>query len=153
MPMPTKKTDKVVEEVLKRLSLGEPLSAICRSHDKFPSRQVWMDWCDKDESLRIAYARARELGEDVIAEECLAIIDEEPERIVGDSGNRIDPGDVANRKLRYEGRLKLLAKWNPKRWGDKLDVTSDGEKIVPTETEAAVRLAKLVDKYASQDAE
>lgn len=122
MPRQSKKTDKVIEEVIERLSLGEPLSAICRSHEKFPTRQGWLKWCDEDETLRIAYARARELGEDALAEECLSIIDEEPQRIIGDDASRIDPGDVANRKMRYEGRLKLLAKWNPTRWGDKIEV-------------------------------
>jgi hypothetical protein len=28
-------------------------------------------------------------------------------------------------KLRIETRLKLLAKWNPKKWGDKLELAGD----------------------------
>lgn len=129
MPRPSKRNDKMEKEVLDRLSKGEPLAAICRSHDKFPHPTVWRDWCDDDESLAIAYARAREAGEDAIAAECLDIIDEEPARFITDGGPRVDPGEVNNRKLRFEGRLKLLAKWNPKRWGDKVDLTSKDEHI------------------------
>jgi hypothetical protein len=36
---------------------------------------------------------------------------------------------IAHRKLKIETRLKLLSKWNPKKYGDKMDVTTDGEKI------------------------
>lgn len=129
MPRPSKRDPAMEQELLSRLAEGEPLSVVCRSDPKFPHPTVWRDWCEADEALAIAYARAREAGQDVIAEECLAIIDEPPARLMTDNGPRIDPADVHNRRLRFEGRLKLLAKWNPKRWGDKVDVTSSGNEI------------------------
>lgn len=129
MPRLSKRDPAMEQELLSRLAEGEPLSVICRSDPKFPHPTVWRDWCEADETLAIAYRRAREAGEDVIAEECLAIIDEPPARLVTDQGPRIDPADVHNRRLRFEGRLKLLAKWNPKRWGEKVDVTSSGNEI------------------------
>lgn len=129
MPRQSKRNPAVEQELLSRLAEGEPLSVICRSDSKFPHPTVWRDWCEADEALAIAYTRARDAGEDVIAEECLAIIDEPPARLMTDHGPRIDPADVHNRRLRFEGRLKLLAKWNPKRWGEKVDVTSTGNEI------------------------
>lgn len=129
MPRPSKRDPAMEYELLSRLAEGEPLSVICRSDPKFPHPTVWRGWCEADETLAIAYDRAREAGQDVIAEECLAIIDEPPARLMTDHGPRIDPADVHNRRLRFEGRLKLLAKWNPKRWGDKVDVTSSGSDI------------------------
>ncbi len=129
MPYPSKRDASIEKEVLDRLADGEPLSAICRSDPKFPHPTVWRDWCEADQALAIAYARAREAGEDVIAADCLAIIDEPPTRLLTDQGPRIDPADVHNRRLRFEGRLKLLAKWNPKRWGDKIDVTTDEKNV------------------------
>ena len=38
-------------------------------------------------------------------------------------------GDVARDKLIIETDLKLLAKWHAKKYGDKLDLTSGGEKL------------------------
>jgi hypothetical protein len=35
---------------------------------------------------------------------------------------------VANRKLRIYTRLQLLAKWNPKRYGDRVEVEHQGEQ-------------------------
>lgn len=129
MPKASKRDPIVEREILDRLAEGQPLSVICRSDEKFPHPSVWRDWCEADQALAIAYDRAREVGQDVIAEECLAIIDEPPARLMTDHGPRIDPADVDNRRLRFEGRLKLLAKWNPKRWGDKVDVTSEGKEV------------------------
>lgn len=43
-------------------------------------------------------------------------------------------GDHVQRsKLRIETRLKLLAKWNPKKWGDKLDLNHAGKDGGPLE--------------------
>lgn len=105
MPRPTKRTTKVVEEILERLSNGEPLAEICRSSEKFPHPSTWADWCNADETLRIAHGRAREIGFDVIASGIMQIIDDLKE-------------DPASRRVRAEYRLKLLAKWDPKRYGE-----------------------------------
>ena len=128
MPYPTKRKPEVVEEILHRLSNGEPLAAICRSAEKFPHPTAWLDWIRADESLAIAYARARDVGADAIAEQALEILDAEPERVIDfdSEGNkttsRIDSAGVAWARNRAEIRLKLLAKWNPGKYGDKQTV-------------------------------
>lgn len=125
MPYPTKRTPEVVEEILQRLSDGEPLTVICRSDKKFPHPTKWLEWVRSDEELAFAYAHARDAGADAIAEEAMAIVDAEPERVVDidadgkTSSKRIDSAAVAWAKNRAEIRLKLLAKWNPKKYGEK----------------------------------
>ena len=110
------------------MSNGEPLAAICRSAEKFPHPTAWLDWIRADESLAIAYARARDVGADAIAEQALEILDAEPERVIDfdSEGNkttsRIDSAGVAWARNRAEIRLKLLAKWNPGKYGDKQTV-------------------------------
>jgi hypothetical protein len=69
---------------------------------------------DKDFDLRIA--RAREDGYDVIADQCMVLADIEP----------TDPLHVGWRRLQVETRLKLLAKWNPKKYGDRQTVDHAG---------------------------
>lgn len=123
MPYPAKKNPKLLEEVLSRIAQGETLAALGRELGFHP--QSWAQWMRDDESLAIAYAHARDVGADVIAEDALRIIDEEPLRVVevDDEGKtshgRIDSAAVAWAKNRAEMRLKLLAKWNPKKYGDK----------------------------------
>lgn len=144
MPMPTKRKPGVVEDILARLSTGETLASILRSEERFPSATAWLEWCAADESLSLAYARARDAGEAVIAEQCLEIADEEPERYDTEHGSRVDPGDVAHRRNKIETRLKLLAIWNPKKYGSKVDVTTDSKPINTDTADVAARVASLL---------
>jgi hypothetical protein len=41
----------------------------------------------------------------------------------------VDNGDVADKKLRIWTRMQLLAKWSPNKYGEKLDVTTGGDKL------------------------
>lgn len=116
-----KKTPKLCDEIVARISAGEPLSAIC-SDKHMPIRQAVYQWIDADEDFASRFARARELGHDVLAEGALSLAEEMPER--GPDG-RIDLGYVAWQKNRVWTRLQLLAKWSPK-YSDKMqfDITA-----------------------------
>ena len=136
MPYPAKKTPKLIEEVLSRIAQGETLASLGRELNFHPVS--WNFWVREDEDLAVAYAQARDVGADVIADDVLRIIDEEPERVVqiDEEGNkstsRIDSAGVAWAKNRAELRLKLLAKWHPKKYGDKQQVevgNKDGEAL------------------------
>ena len=70
MPAPSKFTQELFDEICARLSKGEPLAQICRD-EGMPIAGTVRDWCDKDERLAIAYARARDEGFDAIALEAL----------------------------------------------------------------------------------
>ena len=87
----------------------------------------------KDEELSIAIAHAREVGQDAIAEEIYLEAVAQPERILSQNGDRIDPGYVALVKARADIKLKLLAKWNPKRYGDRVQVAGDPNAPLKTE--------------------
>ena len=137
MPYPAKITPQVIEEVLSRIAQGETLAALGRELGFHPNN--WAVRVREDEELAIAYQRARDVGADVIAEDALRIIDEEPLRVIEIDGDgkqtgtsRIDSAAVAWAKNRAEMRLKLLAKWNPKKYGDKQDVNignKEGETL------------------------
>jgi hypothetical protein len=127
MPMPTKKTEAICNEILQRISDGEFLTTITKSKKEMPHQTVWLDWCQADEALAIAYAKARECGENAIAEKAYEIIDEPPLTYKTDGGTRMDAASVAHQRNRVWGRLQMLAKFNPKRWGDKVDLTTDGK--------------------------
>lgn len=128
MARPTKKSDKLLQEITERLSQGEPLAQICRD-EGMPAARTVREWQQNDEKVSAAIARAREEGFDAIAAECLDIADDSR----NDWMNRAaDAGDeqalqfngehVQRSKLRVDTRLKLLAKWDPKRYGDRLAV-------------------------------
>lgn len=125
----------ITAKVIAGLRKGIPLTVLC-SEEGMPDPSTWRDWCAEDETLAIAYARARDDGFDAIATEGLAILDAEPERVVTITGedrseSRIDSAAVAHAKNRFEGRMKLLAKWDPTRYGEKQLVGSDPENPLP----------------------
>lgn len=124
MGRPSIYTDAILQEICDRLSSGEPLAQICRE-EGMPGVTTLHTWGKERPDVAERIARAREDGEDVIAADVLKIIDAEPRMVATMHGEAVDSGDVANRKLRAEYRLKLLAKWNPKRWADRLDLKAD----------------------------
>ena len=117
---PTIFTPEIADEIVERLSEGEPLRQICRD-ERMPSWQTVYRWKSDDEAFSRRIAGAREAGFDAIAEECLDIADETSnDTVYGDSGARPNSEWITRSKLRVETRLKLLAKWDPKRYGDKI---------------------------------
>lgn len=83
------------------------------------------------------YARVKEDISDALFEEIIEIADteeegEEVEVTVSDDGvtTKTKRGDkLRQRQLKIDARKWVVAKMNPKKYGNKVDVTSDGEKI------------------------
>ena len=118
----------VAEAICARLSKGEPLASICRDPGMPPVRTV-SEWKARQETFSADFARARDEGFDAIALDCLEIADMTGrDTKLTDAGNSIPDSEwIARSRLRVETRLKLLAKWCPKRYGEKLEVESSGE--------------------------
>ncbi len=123
------------------ISLGNTLRQWCRENDIHYST-VYL-WMEKDADFSQRFAHARDVGHDAIADEALAIIDTFPVETVSDSGSRLDAGHVSWLKNRAEMRLKLLAKWNPKKYGDKVGVEHSGSIALDT---AILEARKRVNK-------
>lgn len=132
VPRESLRTPELVDEILRRMSAGEPLANICRD-DHMPHMSTWRVWCRNDPELDIAHSRARDDGFDVIAADVMNIVDETPEYAVTEGGSRVDTGYVQWAKNRAEMRLKLLAKWDFKRYGDKVDHQSTDGSMSPKE--------------------
>lgn len=118
-------TPELIELICERLSKGEPLAQICRDKG-MPEDRTIRRWSEERDDVKSAIAQAREAGEEFLLAECLEISDSPTERTPFGS---FDGGHIQEKKLRIETRLKLLAKWNPKKWGDKVDLTSNGNSL------------------------
>lgn len=142
---PSKYTPELAAEICERLSNGEPLRQICRD-DHMPAWTAVYAWMARDEALSERIAHAREQGFEAIAEEALVIADTPrwgQKQVMSDQGTTTTVEDmVAHRKLQIETRLKLLAKWNPKKYGDRVQLAGDAES--PLKIEAEVHADKLL---------
>ncbi|MFN3352936.1 MAG: hypothetical protein ACK4Z5_04945 [Brevundimonas sp.] len=124
---PSTFTQEIADEICERLSKGEPLAHICRD-ENMPAVRTVSDWKKAHQSFSADFARARDEGFDAIAADCLEIADESSKDTVygKDGDERPDTEWISRSKLRIETRLKLLAKWDPKRYGEKLDLNHSG---------------------------
>lgn len=121
MGAPTENMQEKKDAICARLAEGEPLAQICRD-EGMPQRRTVYDWLEEDPVFSAQFARARDRGFDAIAEEALEIANTPVEGIeTEDDGEKIKTrrGDMlGHRKLQVETRLKLLAKWSPKKYGE-----------------------------------
>lgn len=118
------------DQIAERIANGEPLRQICRD-EGMPQWNTVYAWMKEHPEFADRIARARVDGFDALAQECLIIADtpvigeEEEESPVG---KKIKRGDMlGHRKLQIETRLKLLAKWDPKRYGERIEVAGDAD--------------------------
>lgn len=123
MPAHSKFDKSLFDSICERIAQGETLSAICRG-EGMPSKRTFDRWCTADPELAKLKAEAREAGEEAIADDCLSIADEREGKAIMADGQEVavvfDPTAVQRNKLRIWTRLELLKKWNPKKWGDKV---------------------------------
>ncbi len=102
----------------------------------------------QDENLSQRIAHAREQGFEAIAEEALVIADNihlGHKQVIGDDKTYTTVEDMlGHRKLQIETRLKLLAKWNPKTYGDRVTHAGDPEAPLQINNDATALLAAAV---------
>lgn len=131
----------IADDICERIAEGEPLRVICRT-EGMPAWRTVYHWLEERPDFAARIARARVSGFDAIAEDCLDIADETNLDTVKDKeGNeRQNTEWISRSKLRVDTRLKLLAKWDPKRYGDKLETTVKGgpANVMLSATDAAL---------------
>lgn len=122
---PTIFSEETATKIIELLSSGIFLREICRM-EGMPAWTTVYAWMDADAVLNERIARARERGEEALALECLHIADsplmgEETE--TSENGMKVKRADMlGHRKLQIDTRMRLLAKWNPKKWGEKVAI-------------------------------
>lgn len=117
---PSKFTAEVAAEICERLANGEPLARICRDEHMPGVVTVW-EWEQADAAFSERVARARSAGFDEIAYDMLHIADTQEQGVIrkveGDKITETTEDMLGHRKLRVDTRAKLLACWDPKRYG------------------------------------
>lgn len=146
---PSKYDPEIARIICEQLSEGVPLRQICRDNDGFPAWRTVYDWMGKDKALSASIARARDIGYDALAEECLLIADT-PQfgqvQTMTDKGSSTTVEDMlGHRKLQIETRLKLLAKFHPTKYGDRVAIEGvEGGAAIKTEDLTTTRLFDII---------
>jgi hypothetical protein len=136
-------SDKEIEEVFNHVCLeiekGHALRNVLKD-DNMPSTSTFYQWLDSNEEKAKQYARATQVRADIIFDEIIDIADDSSgDKKVVEHGEVMDGEYVARSRIRIDTRKWVLSKLNPKKYGDKTDITSGGEKInTPQEVKVTI---------------
>jgi len=145
---PTIFTKLLGDIICTRIAEGESLREIIKS-EGMPDRTVVYDWLLKDPDFANRYARARDEQADTLADEIIAIADEQPEIIVVKDKktgavieHKLDGAFLQWQKNRIDARKWTAMKLKPKKYGDKLAL--GGDEGNPIKVEAEVQAQELL---------
>jgi len=128
--------ERLFKKVIRGLESGKSLRETLKQ-DGMPGRGTLYVWVDASKDFQDRLARARDLGNEVLLDKALEdarnvlaeIIDEDGDTPKGRITKRTIRDNVARSRLIVQTTLDVLAIRNPVKYGKKLDVTTDGEKI------------------------
>lgn len=114
MGRPTDYTDTLAAEIIWQVMEGKSTRKICEQ-DGMPSRDTLYRWLANSPDFSDQYVRACKIRREDKFERIEDIADTED--------------DVARARLKVDVIKWQLSKEEPKKYGDKIDMTSDGEKL------------------------
>lgn len=133
---PTIFTQKIADELCAHLAMGESLRTAC-ARKNMPAVKTVFNWFHRYPDFVQQYEKAKQEAADAMAEEILDIADTPliGEEITIKGYGKKQTVEVSrkemlgHRRLQIDTRKFLMAKMKPKRYGEKLDLTTDGEKL------------------------
>jgi len=126
-------TQELADRICELLSEGLSLRTVCKADD-MPAMSSVFSWLRTKPDFLEQYARAKQESADAMAEELLYIADTPMEgeevTVKADGSQEVKRGDMlGHRRLQVDSRKWLMAKMKPKKYGDQIDVTSDGKPL------------------------
>jgi hypothetical protein len=122
--------DDIFNYICTEIEKGRALRNVLKD-DKMPSTSTFYEWLELYPDKSKQYTRATEIRAEAIFDDILSIADENAnDTYINDNGIEVVNNDVIQRsRLRIDARKWVLSKLNPKKFGEKLDVTSDNKPI------------------------
>lgn len=132
---PTDYTPEYAEKICERIAEGMSLRSVCKADD-MPAMSTVFKWLRLHKEFTEQYAHATEERTEAMVEDILDIADDGTNDLMtivkGNAEYEVENKEVTNRsRLRVDTRKWIMAKMKPKKYGEKLDLTSDG-KALPT---------------------
>ena len=137
---------KVIFEICSYISEGKSVSNACIKAKL--TKSTYLRWISENDQYEIHHSTAMQDRADSMFEDILKICDStEDDIIINEDGNPIINHNVIQRdRLRIDARKWILAKMVPKKYGDKVDVTSGGKEISTAPTAINIGIVKPLDE-------
>jgi hypothetical protein len=127
----TEYTEEIAEQICELIATSSKgLNVICRETENLPAPSTVYKWLSEQPEFSERYARAREIQADLLADEIIEIADDTSnDTLVSDTGEYANKEWINRSRLRVDARKWKASKLAPKKYGDKVDVTSNGETV------------------------
>lgn len=138
---PSEFTKEIGDYICEKISTSEVgIRTLHEQDSKFPSMSTIMRWLKNHSEFRDQYARAKEAQADMFFEQIVEIANTPVLGVTKKSGvnqfgdfEEVTEADaIAHRRLQVDARKWVISKLNPKKFGDKVDITTGGEKLPQT---------------------
>lgn len=122
--------DKVFLDIIQQIELGRSVKNIL-DDPAYPSRASFYSWLNDNPERIELYKKATEIRADGIFDDMLELADDGTKDYYYDvNGNRQQSMVAVNRsRLQLDTRKWVLGRMNPKKYSEKLDITSGGDKL------------------------
>lgn len=116
---PTEYSDIIFDTICDRLADGKSLKSICEA-EEMPSKATFYNWINNSKDLLDKYTRAKDDASDALADD------------IQDISDKVLNGEYEanNARVAIDAKKWIASKLKPKKYGDKLDMTSNGKDIV-----------------------
>jgi hypothetical protein len=123
--------DKVFLDIIQEIELGRSLKNILDNESSLIDRSTFYRWLNDNPERIELYKRATEIRADNIFDDMLELADDGSKDYYYDvNGNRQQSMVAVNRsRLQLDTRKWVLGRMNPKKYSEKLDITSGGDKL------------------------
>ena len=138
---PSDYTKELGDEICNLLSEGISLRTVCLRED-MPNKATVFRWFREHKEFCDQYARAKEESADADAE-VLEEIGDKAIKHAEEADPKASNAVVSAYKLKADNLKWAMSKKKPKKYGDKIDVTSDG-KALPTPILGAITIKNEV---------
>ena len=134
---PTTYNHEIADEICERIVQGESLRSIVKD-DHMPVISTVFRWMIHNDEFSKQYMRAKEEQAEMLADEIVAISDEEHVTVKEHDGGMtevvFDSTAVARNRLRIDARKWVASKLKPKKYGDKLELAGDPNSPLTIQT-------------------
>ncbi len=126
-------TQELADKICERIAEGYSMRTVCKP-DEMPAMSTVFKWFRTKPEFVDQYAKATQERTEAMSEDILDIADDGSNDLMtiqkGKESYTIENKEVTNRsRLRVDTRKWLMSKMKPKKYGDKIDVTTDGKAL------------------------
>lgn len=125
---PTTYTKELADKICEKIAEGKSMRSVCRNNDEMPALSTVFLWFREHPEFSEQYARACEERTEAHHEILLDLGDEAID-LAQEVNEKASSAVVQAVKLKADNLKWVMSKMKPKKYGDKVDVTTAGKEL------------------------